>query len=118
MLLKYVLWFWISFVDQPTIENKPQAIVNESEKVFLSRNISSNPLSNASWYDGNNLLKTQVSARAANYILVRASCEDTKNFSLVVSNGIGNAVNTLVGLIVNCEYNYIFTKFKRHPEYI
>lgn len=102
----YLYWFWISFVDQPSIANKPKTIaINESEKVILFINITSNPLSNASWYDGTKLLKIQTSA-TTNYTIERASCEDSKNFSLVVSNGIGNAVNTSVELIVNCEYNF------------
>lgn len=105
IIFMFGYWFWISFIDQPAIENKPRTVVNESEKVFLSRNISSNPLSNATWYDGTKLLDYQPSTRTTKYTIKRASCEDTKNFSLVASNGIGEPVNASVELIVNCEYN-------------
>lgn len=74
-------------------------------------------MSNASWYDGTKLLKIQTSA-STNYTIERASCEDSKNFSLVVSNGIGNAVSTSVELIVNCEYNYYLQNLKIYLEYI
>lgn len=90
---------------QPTIENKPQKVVNESEKVVLSRSISSNPLSNASWYNGAILLATQISTRTTEYSIDKASCEDTKTFSLEASNGIGKAVKVSVELIVNCKPN-------------
>lgn len=89
-------------LDHPTIENKPYQIINTSQTVTLTRHISSNPPSDVSWYDKTKLLKTQISVLTTTFTLKDATCTDTKNYTLVVSNGIGNTVTALVGLIVNC----------------
>nr|XP_034300633.1 B-cell receptor CD22 [Crassostrea gigas] len=93
----------INVLYQPTIESKQLQIVNESVKVILTRNISSNPLSNASWYSKTELLITQTSVTTASFIIERATCIDTKNFTLVVSNGVGSTATAMVELIVNCK---------------
>lgn len=55
--LKYrFLKLLIVILDQKTIERRSLLIVNESEKITLTRDIVSNPLSNASWYDGTQML--------------------------------------------------------------
>lgn len=95
--------FLLVFVlDQPTIQHKPLQIVNESEAVKLTREISSNPFSNAFWYDKINLLKTEHSVTTTTLDIKNATCTDTKNFTLVVKNIVGNDT-ALVDLIVNCK---------------
>lgn len=93
---------FIVTLDQPTIERRSLQIVNESEKITLAKNIESNPLSNATWYNGKQLLKTQTSVPTATYNVENARCTDTKNYTLVVSNEIGT-VTAMVELIVNCK---------------
>lgn len=61
------------------------------------------PLSNASWYDGKQMLKTEISVKTATLTIENTMCTDTKNYTLVVSNGIGNTVTAMVNLIVNCK---------------
>lgn len=95
-------------LDPPTIESRQLQIVNESEKVILTTNISSNPLSNVSWYSKTELLKTQTSVTTASVIIARATCSDTQNFTIVVSNGVGITVTALIELIVNCELSTSF----------
>lgn len=93
----------IVFLDQQTIKRRSLQIVNESEKITLTRDIVSNPLSNASWYDGTQLLKTEISVKTATFTKENTIYTDTKNYTLVVSNGIGNTVTAMVDLIVNCK---------------
>lgn len=93
----------IVILDQPTIEKRSLQIVNESEEITLIRDIVSNPLSNASWYDGKQMLKTEISVKTATLTIENTMCTDTKNYTLVVSNGIGNTVTAMVDLIVNCK---------------
>lgn len=93
----------ILFLDQPTIERRSLHIINESEKFTITRYIVSNPLSDASWYNGTQLLKTQTSVKTATYTIENTTCTDTKNYTLVASNGIGNTVTARVELIVNCK---------------
>lgn len=93
----------IVIIDQPTIDRRSLQIVNESEKISLTRDIVSNPVSNVSWYYGTQLLKTQPSVTTATYTIENTTCTDTKNYTLLVSNGIGNTVEALVELIVNCK---------------
>uniref|UniRef100_A0A8W8P1S0 Uncharacterized protein n=1 Tax=Magallana gigas TaxID=29159 RepID=A0A8W8P1S0_MAGGI len=88
---------------QPTIDRRSLQIVNESEKISLTRDIVSNPVSNVSWYYGSQLLKTQPSVTTATYTVENTTCIDTKNYTLLVSNGIGNTVTARVDLIVNCK---------------
>lgn len=95
------------FLDPPIIENRPLQIVNESEKVTITRIISSNPLSNVSWYSKTELLITQTSVTTASFTIDRVKCTDTNNYTLVASNGVGNMVTAIVEFIVNCE---IFTR--------
>ena len=76
--------------------------VNETNRVVLTREIDSNPLSTVSWYDGSELLKTQIFAKITNLTIERASCTDTKNFTLRVSNVVQRNVESTVELIVNC----------------
>lgn len=61
-------------------------------------------MSIVSWYDKTNLLLEQTSVTTATLTIQRASCTDTKNFTLVASNGIGTAAKAMVELIVNCAY--------------
>lgn len=56
-------------LDQPTLERRSLQIVNKSEKITLIRDIVSNPLSDASWYYGTQLLKTQTSVTTATYTI-------------------------------------------------
>lgn len=93
----------IVIIDQPTIDRRSLQIVNESEKISLTRDIVSNPVSNVSWYYGSQLLKTQPSVTTATYTVENTTCIDTKNYTLLVSNGIGNTVTARVDLIVNCK---------------
>lgn len=85
--------------------------MNESEKVTITRNISSNPLSDVSWYSKTELLKTQLSVATTTFTIERATCIDTKNFTLVVNNGVGRTVTAVVELIVNCELSSSFNTF-------
>eukprot|EP00105_Crassostrea_gigas_P023192 XP_011442941.1 PREDICTED: myelin-associated glycoprotein isoform X3 [Crassostrea gigas] len=87
----------------PTIENRSLQTVNESESVTLTRNIVSNPLSNASWYIGTQLLKTESSVQTTTLTIENTKCTDTNNYTVVASNGVGNNVTRLVELIVNCK---------------
>uniref|UniRef100_K1S1L6 Hemicentin-1 n=1 Tax=Magallana gigas TaxID=29159 RepID=K1S1L6_MAGGI len=93
----------VNVLYQPTIEKRSLQIVNESEEITLIRDIGSNPLSNASWYDGKQMLKTEISVKTATLTIENTMCTDTKNYTLVVSNGIGNTVTAMVDLIVNCK---------------
>lgn len=93
----------ILFLDQSTIERRSLQVVNESEKFTITRYIVSNPLSDASWYNGTQLLKTQTTVKTASYTIENTMCTDTKNYTLVASNGIGNTVTATVELIVNCK---------------
>ncbi|XP_052691739.1 basement membrane-specific heparan sulfate proteoglycan core protein-like isoform X3 [Crassostrea angulata] len=93
----------VNVLYQPTIERRSLQVVNESEKFTITRYIVSNPLSDASWYNGTQLLKTQTSVKTASYTIENTTCTDTKNYTLVTSNGIGNTVTARVELIVNCK---------------
>lgn len=93
-------------LDSPTIENRSLQTVNESESVTLTRNIVSNPLSNASWYIGTQLLKTESSVQTTTLTIENTKCTDTNNYTVVASNGVGNNVTRLVELIVNCKFEY------------
>lgn len=96
--------FFAYFLDKPDILDEPTTIVNETDYVLLSREIVSNPLANVSWYNGSELLYTLIAERNATFIIKKAVCTDTKNFTLVASNTVKENVSALVELIVNCEY--------------
>lgn len=85
--------------------NNPRTIVNESEAVTIYRQIISNPLSNVFWYNGSDLLNTQWSVTNATFTIEKATCTDTKNFTLLASNSVQENVTAFVELIVNCKYN-------------
>lgn len=82
--------------------------MNESDQVTLIRQIVSNPLPNVSWYNGLELLKTELLVMNATFIIEKAMCTDTKNFTLVASNTVKTNVTASVELIVNCEYSIYF----------
>lgn len=93
-----------NYLDKPEIIDKPSTLVNESEKVILTRTIVGNPLVDVQWYKGFKLLYSQLSVKNATYILEKASCTDTLNFTLVASNEVERNVTALVELLVNCEF--------------
>lgn len=88
---------------KPLIQEKPRTVVNESQKVTLSRDIVSNPLSNVYWYSGSELLSTQLSVNTSSFTINKTSCTDTKNFTIVASNTIEGNISASVELIVNCK---------------
>ena len=81
-------------------------IVNESDSVVLTRQISSNPLSNVSWFDGTQPLKSESLVNISTLVIDSAKCTDTKNFTLVASNSLEWNASSMVELIVNCEYKF------------
>nr|XP_022339540.1 uncharacterized protein LOC111134632 isoform X4 [Crassostrea virginica] len=93
----------VNVLYKPVIQEKTSTIVNETERAELIREVDSNPLSDISWYDGAELLKTQTSVKIANLTIENALCTDTKNFTLSVSNTVQRNVTSLVELIVNCK---------------
>nr|XP_022345367.1 hemicentin-1-like isoform X3 [Crassostrea virginica] len=93
----------VNVLYKPVIKGKVRTFVNETNRVVLTREIDSNPLSNISWYDGTELLKTQTFAEITNLTVENASCTDTKNFTLSVSNAVQRNVESMVELIVNCK---------------
>ncbi|XP_078331732.1 cell adhesion molecule Dscam2-like isoform X2 [Crassostrea virginica] len=93
----------VNVLYKPVIRGNTRTFVNETNRVVLTREIDSNPLSNVSWYDGTELLKTQTFAEITNLTIENASCTDTKNFTLRVSNGVQRNVGSMVELIVNCK---------------
>lgn len=95
------------FTDKPQLEENDVTVVNENERVVVTRRISSNPLSNISWYDGSVLLKSEMAVNSTTFIIEKARCTDTKNFTLIVSNSLQSNVTSLVELIVNCKYDYM-----------
>nr|XP_022287398.1 basement membrane-specific heparan sulfate proteoglycan core protein-like isoform X2 [Crassostrea virginica] len=93
----------IDVLYKPFIEEKMETVVNESNKVILTRVIDSNPLSNVSWYDGPNLLKSEITVNTTSFVIAKARCTDTKNFTLTASNVMQRNVSSLIELIVNCK---------------
>lgn len=79
-------------------------IVNKTDKVVLTRTISSNPLSDVSWFDGKKLLKSESLVNTTTFIIPKANCTDTKNFTLVAINTLETNVTSRVELRVNCKY--------------
>lgn len=94
---------------------KSPKIVNESEKVTLTRVIDSNPLSIVMWYWKGMVLKTEnmTIRNIASYTIEEAKCYDTKNFTIIASNGVEKNATDLVELRVNCEY-YCFSVSYRY----
>lgn len=90
--------------DQPSIEKISLEIVNESSKVLIKQEISSNPLSNVSWYRGTELFDMQSYVSTATFYIIQAKCTDTQNFTILASNGIKDNVSVSMELIVNCKY--------------
>lgn len=88
---------------KPQIADKGRTIVNESAEILLSRDITSNPLSNVTWFNGSILLKSQYSVPTATYTKRNATCTDTTNLTLIASNGVEGNVTAFVELIVNCK---------------
>ncbi|XP_078334163.1 neural cell adhesion molecule 1-like isoform X2 [Crassostrea virginica] len=87
---------------KPSIEERDVKVVNETERVLLTREISSNPLANVSWYDGRQLLKSEMAVNTTTFIIEKTKCTDTKNFTLTASNASQRNVTSLAELIVNC----------------
>lgn len=90
-------------LDKPYIIAGPIIIVNDSDKVIISREIKSNHLSNASRYSGPELLKTESSVKNATFIIEKVECTDSRNFTLLASNAVTH-VTALMELIINCKY--------------
>lgn len=91
-------------------------VVNETERVVLTREISSNPLANVSWYDGQELLKSEIAVSTTSFIIEKTRCTDTKNFTLTASNALQRNVTSFAELRVNCKYFKLF--FHTKLEYI
>lgn len=109
-LYNHRLPLFIFLLDKPEIVNEPTTIVNESDRVVLTRKIVSNPLSDVYWYDGSELVESQKVVGNASFIIKKATCTDTKNFTIVASNTVEKNVTALVELIVNCECYIVFRK--------
>lgn len=90
-------------LDKPCIIAGPSIIVNDSDRVIISRELESNPLANASWYSGPELLKTELSVKNAKFIIKKVECTDTRNITLLASNAVAQNVTDLVELIMNCK---------------
>lgn len=103
----FFAWFLCSLTVKPSIEIKQRMIVNETEKIVLTRHIYSNPLANVSWLDGTHLFQTQALVNTTSFIIERAQCTDTINFTLVASNIVQSNVTSRVEVIVNCEYKNV-----------
>ena len=76
-------------------------IVNKSEGVVLTREISSNPLPNVSWYNGPQFLDSEVRVNNTSFIIDKAKCTDATNFTLIASNALQWNVTSRIELIVN-----------------
>lgn len=90
-------------LDKPYIIAGPIIIVNDSDKVIISREIKSNHLSNASRYSGPELLKTESSVKNATFIIEKVESTDSRNCTLLASNAVTH-VTALMELIINCKY--------------
>lgn len=94
---------------------KPLMIVNERDRVNLTRVIYSNPLSNVTWYSNEDIIKVEhltSDNMIAFYTIEEAQCSDTKNFTIMASNGLEKDAKALVELRVNCKY-YCFICFEK-----
>lgn len=99
---------YILCLDKPHIIDSPSITLNENERVVLTKEIVSNPLSNVSWYDGSELLLTQYAVRTATFIIQKATCTDTKNFTLIASNTVEGNVSALMEVKVNCKWSFFY----------
>lgn len=106
------------FLDKPEIDERPGTTVNESQRVILTRKISSNPVSNVYWYDRSELLDAQLSTNNATLIIEKALCTDTTNFTLIANNTVGESLTAIVELRVNCEYFSLFKVTSLHHVFI
>ena len=104
----FFAWFLCSLTVKPSIEIKQRMIVNETERIVLTRHIYSNPLANVSWLDGTHLLQTQALVNTTSFIIERAQCTNTMNFTLVASNIVQSNITSRVEVIVNCEYKNVW----------
>lgn len=93
-------------LDKPKIVDTPSTTVNEGDRVILKTVIVSNPLANVSWHNGSELLDYQVSVTAATLTIEKATCTDTRNFTLIASNTVERNVSALVELLVNCKWGF------------
>nr|XP_022287372.1 nephrin-like isoform X2 [Crassostrea virginica] len=87
----------------PSIQIQAVTIVNETERAILTGNVSSNPLSTVSWYDGSRLLKFEDKVNSTYIIIEKARCTDTRTFALTASNVVKMNVTSSIQLIVNCK---------------
>lgn len=101
------IWYFCLCLDKPKIADTTSTTVNEGDRVILKKEIVSNPLSNVSWYNGSKLLDYQVSVTAATLTIEKATCTDTKNFTLIASNTVEKSVSALVELFVNCKWGFV-----------
>lgn len=105
-VLLYRVLVYILCLDKPHVIDSPSITINETDRVVLTKEIASNPLSNVSWYNGSELLLTQYAVRTASFIIQKATCTDTKNFTLIASNIVERNVSALVEVIVNCKWSF------------
>ena len=85
------------------MKNYSFMVVNKSERAVLTREISSNPLPNVSWYNGPHFLKSEVRVNITSFIIEKVNCTDTTNFTLIASNALQWNVTSMIELIVNCK---------------
>ena len=85
------------------MKNYSFMVVNKSERVVLTREISSNPLPNVSWYNGPHFLKSEVRVNITNFIIEKANCSDTTNVTLIASNALQWNVKSRIELIIKCK---------------
>nr|XP_022323492.1 hemicentin-1-like isoform X3 [Crassostrea virginica] len=101
---------YVDVLYKPSIEERDVMIVNETERVVLTRTISSNPLSDVSWFNRTQLLVSETfptsnTSRSVTtmFTIHNARCTDTKNFTVVASNALQENITSRVELIVNCK---------------
>nr|XP_022289527.1 nephrin-like isoform X2 [Crassostrea virginica] len=92
----------INVLYKPSIEKRDFMVVNETERVVLTREIASNPLANVSWFDGQELFKSEIAVSTTTFIIEKTRCTDTKNFTLTASNALQRNVTSFAELRVNC----------------
>nr|XP_022323491.1 hemicentin-1-like isoform X2 [Crassostrea virginica] len=99
---------YVDVLYKPSIEERDVMIVNETERVVLTRTISSNPLSDVSWFNRTQLLVSETfptsnTSRSVTtmFTIHNARCTDTKNFTVVASNALQENITSRVELIVN-----------------
>lgn len=103
---------YVLLTDTPSLEKGDITVVNENERVLLTKEISSNPLANVSWYDGQQLLKSEIAVSITTFIIEKTRCTDTKNFTLTASNALQRNVTSFAELRVNCKYYKLLLQTK------